>query len=180
MIIIVVARKMTANAILNQNGSAVIRNVKRQRSVSAPGGNRLVSGISKAFPKHSTLLGVATMLLVILFISAGFLLYRIGIVKDKLGNSIALEVSLLLLLSHVQFWICTNPFCFVQDNVLLLKKGDDIYTEILKWHSQLHSKSAVQIHDFLNSNLDQIAKVYIFNHENGMSHSTKIHSIIPL
>lgn len=88
-----VARKVTANAILAQNGSALVRNVKRQRSVSAPGGNRLVTGVSKAFPRHSTLLGVATMLLVILFISAGFLLYRIGIVKDKLGNSIALEVS---------------------------------------------------------------------------------------
>ncbi|XP_077283463.1 uncharacterized protein LOC143909370 isoform X2 [Arctopsyche grandis] len=131
-----VARKVTANAILAQNGSAIIRNSKRQRSASAPGSSTLVSGIVNVLPKHSTLLVVATILLVILFISAGFLLYRIGIVRDKLGNSIALE-----------------------DNVLLLKKGDDFYSEILKWHSQLHSKSALQVHDFLNSNLEQIAKV---------------------
>lgn len=43
--------------------------------------------------------------------------------------------------------------------MLFLKRGDDFYSEILKWQSQLHSKSAIQVHDFLNSNLEQIAKV---------------------
>jgi transcriptional regulator of heat shock response len=42
----------------------------------------------------------------------------------------------------------------------------DVYQEILKWQIQLHSKSSNEVQQFLNNNLDQIAKVKLlkYNH----------------
>lgn len=34
-----------------------------------------------------------------------------------------------------------------------------MYNELLQWQTHLHSKSAGAVHNFLDSNLDQIAKV---------------------
>ncbi|XP_069677366.1 uncharacterized protein [Periplaneta americana] len=84
---------------------------------------------SSLLPRPTLILIVSTGLLVLLFLSAAFLLYRIGRI-------------------HTQF--AENP---------LLTGSDEVYQEILKWQTQLHSKSANEVQEFLNANLDQLAKV---------------------
>jgi len=42
--------------------------------------------------------------------------------------------------------------------------SDEVYQEILKWQTQLHSKSANEVQEFLNANLDQLAKVWKVTH----------------
>ncbi|XP_066992752.2 GRAM domain-containing protein 2B isoform X1 [Anabrus simplex] len=84
---------------------------------------------SSSISRPTLLLVISTALLVLLFLSAAFLLYRIGRI-------------------HNQF--VENP---------LLTSSDDIYQEILKWQTQLHSRSANEVQEFLNSNLDQLIKV---------------------
>lgn len=37
--------------------------------------------------------------------------------------------------------------------------SDEVYQEVLKWQTHLHSKSANEVQEFLNANLDQLAKV---------------------
>lgn len=41
-------------------------------------------------------------------------------------------------------------------------RSDDVYKEIMKWQIHLHSKSSNEVQQFLNSNLNQIAKVKDF------------------
>lgn len=36
---------------------------------------------------------------------------------------------------------------------------EDIYSDLLQWQTHLHSRSADAVNNFLDSNLDQIAKV---------------------
>lgn len=45
----------------------------------------------------------------------------------------------------------------------MIAPTNEIYNEILHWQSQLHTKSAGAVHNFLDSNLDQIAKVSGFS-----------------
>lgn len=80
--------------------------------------------------RPSVILLVSTALLSLLFLSAAFLLYRISLIQNQ----------------------------FIE-NPLLSGSSDDVYQEILKWQNQLHSKSANEVQEFLNTNLDQIAKV---------------------
>lgn len=37
--------------------------------------------------------------------------------------------------------------------------NEDVYSDLLQWQTALHSKSAGAVHSFLDTNLDQIAKV---------------------
>lgn len=80
-------------------------------------------------PRSKWLLIVSTGLLVLLFFSAAFLLYRI---------------------SKIQSQFTEHP---------LITTSDEVYQEILKWQSQLHSKSVNEVQEFLSTNLDQLAKV---------------------
>nr|CAD7455951.1 unnamed protein product [Timema tahoe] len=73
------------------------------------------------------LLLVSTGLLVMLFFSALFLLYRIGRIQDQFTD---------------------GP-----------PSSEDVYQDLLKWQTQLHSKSANEVQEFINSNLNQLAKV---------------------
>lgn len=41
----------------------------------------------------------------------------------------------------------------------LLEDSDDVYGELLRWQAQMHTKSAGAISNFLDSNLQQLAKV---------------------
>nr|CAD7409005.1 unnamed protein product [Timema poppensis] len=79
--------------------------------------------------KSMLLLLVSTGLLVMLFFSALFLLYRIGRIQDQFTDS--------------------PPS----------GSGEDVYQDLLKWQTQLHSKSANEVQEFINSNLNQLAKV---------------------
>ncbi|XP_049937850.1 GRAM domain-containing protein 2B-like isoform X1 [Schistocerca serialis cubense] len=107
-----------------------------------PNGNLVIGGKHiklpvKSSPKHAIvglprskwLLIVSTGLLVLLFLSAAFLLYRI---------------------SKIQSQFTEHP---------LITTSDEVYQEILKWQSQLHSKSVNEVQEFLSTNLDQLAKV---------------------
>ncbi|GJQ83184.1 hypothetical protein Trydic_g18211 [Trypoxylus dichotomus] len=85
------------------------------------------------FSKQKLLLFASTLLLVLLFLSAAVLLYRIGKIQHK--YTLAL-----------------------QDN-FAVTESDDVYNELLQWQTHLHSKSAGAVHSFLDTNLDQIAKV---------------------
>ncbi|XP_059487428.1 GRAM domain-containing protein 2A-like isoform X2 [Neocloeon triangulifer] len=78
---------------------------------------------------HELLLLTSTVLLLMLFLSAAFLLYRINAIQ-------------------AQFY--SNP---------VISSRDDVYKEIMKWQVHLHSKSSNEVQQFLNSNLNQIAKV---------------------
>jgi len=87
------------------------------------------STVLSSLPQPKLILTVSTCLLVLLFLSAAFLLYRIGRIHNQFsGNSI-----------HTA--------------------SDEVYQEILKWQTQLHSKSANEVQEFLSANLDQLAKV---------------------
>ncbi|CAG2056795.1 unnamed protein product [Timema podura] len=76
------------------------------------------------------LLLVSTGLLVMLFFSALFLLYRIGRIQDQFTDGPPSSGS-----------------------------SEDVYQDLLKWQTQLHSKSANEVQEFINSNLNQLAKV---------------------
>ncbi|GLV44144.1 GRAM domain containing 1B [Carabus blaptoides fortunei] len=95
----------------------------------------LKDGSIKGLPtlaKYNVFLLVSTLLLLLLFTSAGILLYRISRIQTK--YTLGLQDS-------------------------LIAPTNEIYNEILHWQSQLHSKSAGAVHSFLDTNLDQIAKV---------------------
>ncbi|KRT81636.1 hypothetical protein AMK59_6039 [Oryctes borbonicus] len=85
------------------------------------------------FSKQKLLLFASTLLLVLLFLSAAVLLYRIGKIQHKYALAL-------------------------QDN-FAVSESDDVYNELLQWQTHLHSKSAGAVHSFLDTNLDQIAKV---------------------
>lgn len=87
------------------------------------------STLSSLLPRPKFILTVSTCLLVLLFLSAAFLLYRIGRIHNQFSE---------------------NP---------IHTGSDEVYQEILKWQTQLHSKSANEVQEFLNANLDQLAKV---------------------
>ncbi|XP_065336390.1 uncharacterized protein LOC135937213 isoform X2 [Cloeon dipterum] len=78
---------------------------------------------------HELLLLTSTLLLLVLFLSAAFLLYRINAIQAQFNS---------------------NP---------VISSRDDVYREIMKWQVHLHSKSSNEVQQFLNSNLNQIAKV---------------------
>ncbi|XP_017787041.1 PREDICTED: GRAM domain-containing protein 2-like isoform X3 [Nicrophorus vespilloides] len=81
----------------------------------------------------NVLLVVTTLVLVMLFLSAALLLYRIGRVQTKYSQAL-------------------------QEN-FVITESEDVYGELLQWQTHLHSKSAGAVHSFLDTNLDQIAKV---------------------
>ncbi|XP_065170678.1 uncharacterized protein [Atheta coriaria] len=83
--------------------------------------------------RQNMFLYVTTFILIILFLSAAILLYRIGQVQNRYTQAL-------------------------QDN-FVLSDSDDVYGELLQWQTHLHSKSAGAVHSFLDTNLDQIAKV---------------------
>uniref|UniRef100_V5GJ95 GRAM domain-containing protein 1B n=1 Tax=Anoplophora glabripennis TaxID=217634 RepID=V5GJ95_ANOGL len=87
----------------------------------------------RKLPRQSLILFATTLLLILLFLSAAVLLYRISKIQNR--------YSLVL-----------------QDNVVSAG-SEDIYSDLLNWQTQLHSKSAGAVHSFLDTNLDQIAKV---------------------
>ncbi|KAF5284082.1 hypothetical protein FQA39_LY17131 [Lamprigera yunnana] len=84
-------------------------------------------------PAQTIVLYASTLLLLLLFFSAAVLLYRIGKVQQKY-------------------------ILALQDNQVI-SSTDDVYGELLQWQAQLHTKSAGAVHNFVDSNLDQIAKV---------------------
>ncbi|KAG5892812.1 Protein Aster-B [Gonioctena quinquepunctata] len=86
----------------------------------------------RKLPRQSLILCATTLLLVLLFFSAGVLLYRIGKIQNK--YSLALQDK-------------------------LGAGSPDIYSDLLQWHSQMHSKSAGAVNNLLDSNLDLIAQV---------------------
>lgn len=92
-----------------------------------------------SLPAYNMFLLLSTLLLLLLFTSAGVLLYRISRIQTKYSMGL-------------------------QDD--MMTPSNEIYNEILHWQSQLHTKSAGAVHNFLDSNLDQIAKVrlYLFIH----------------
>lgn len=79
--------------------------------------------------KGPSLLVLATALLVILFFSAALLLSRISNLQQRLSERPALRDS------------------------------EQFYQELLTWQNKLHSSSADEIHQYINSNLQQIIKV---------------------
>lgn len=76
-----------------------------------------------------------TLLLILLFLSAGALLYRISRMQNK--YTVLIQES-------------------------MIRESKDLYSDILQWHNQMHSKSAGAVHDHLDSNLDVIAQVRIY------------------
>ncbi|KAK5650889.1 hypothetical protein RI129_001918 [Pyrocoelia pectoralis] len=84
-------------------------------------------------PTQTIVLCTCTLLLLLLFLSAAILLYRIGQVQQKYIMAL-------------------------QDNHVM-GSTEDVYGELLQWQAQLHTKSAGAVHNFLDTNLDQIAKV---------------------
>ncbi|KAF5302720.1 hypothetical protein FQR65_LT08462 [Abscondita terminalis] len=84
-------------------------------------------------PAQTIVLYASTLLLLLLFFSAAVLLYRIGQVQQKY-------------------------ILALQDNQVM-SSTEDVYGELLQWQAQLHTKSAGAVHNFLDTNLDQIAKV---------------------
>ncbi|XP_071055305.1 GRAM domain-containing protein 2A-like isoform X2 [Onthophagus taurus] len=91
------------------------------------------AGITTYFSKQRLLIFASTLILVLLFFSAAILLYRIGRIQQR--YSLALQ------------------------DYLSIPQNEDVYSEILNWQTHLHSKSAGAVHSFLDTNLDQIAKV---------------------
>lgn len=87
----------------------------------------------RKLPRQSLILFATTLLLILLFLSAAVLLYRISKIQNRF--SLALQDS------------------------IVTSGSEDIYSDLLNWQTQLHSKSAGAVHNFLDSNLDQIAKV---------------------
>jgi predicted PurR-regulated permease PerM len=79
--------------------------------------------------KTPSLLILATVLLVILFISATFLLLRISNLQQKLAERPGVANT------------------------------EQFYQDLLTWQNRLHSNSAEEIHQFIDSNLQQIVKV---------------------
>ena len=47
-----------------------------------------------------------------------------------------------------------------QNREIWFLASDEVYQEILKWQTQLHSESANEVQEFLSANLDQLAKVW--------------------
>lgn len=98
----------------------------------------------RRLPRHSLILVATTLLLTLLFLSAGVLLYRISRIQNRYAVTM------------------------MHDNLVSMPKGgggagggtsEDVYSDLLQWQTHLHSKSAGAVHSFLDSNLDQIAKV---------------------
>ncbi|XP_050304205.1 GRAM domain-containing protein 2A-like isoform X3 [Anthonomus grandis grandis] len=87
----------------------------------------------RKLPRQGLILVATTFLLILLFLSAAVLLYRINKIQNK--YSISLQ---------------GNSFP---------STSEDIYSDLLQWQTHLHSKSADAVNNFLDNNLDQIAKV---------------------
>ncbi|XP_063906844.1 GRAM domain-containing protein 2B-like isoform X2 [Zophobas morio] len=95
----------------------------------------LKQSISKfrSLPRQSLILFATTLLLILLFLSAAVLLYRISIIQTKYSYNL--------------------------QETMVAAGGEEIYSNLLQYQTHLHSKSAGAVHDFLDTNLDQIAKV---------------------
>ncbi|CAG9772931.1 unnamed protein product [Ceutorhynchus assimilis] len=87
----------------------------------------------RKLPRQSLILVATTLLLILLFLSAAVLLYRINRIQNK--YSISLQSS------------------------SVASNSEDIYSDLLQWQTHLHSRSADAVNGFLDNNLDQIAKV---------------------
>ncbi|XP_060525975.1 GRAM domain-containing protein 2A-like isoform X2 [Cylas formicarius] len=87
----------------------------------------------RKLPRQNLILVATTLLLILLFLSAAVLLYRINKIQNRFSWSLQ-----------------ENP----------ANEGNrDIYGEVLKWQAQLHSQSADAVNTLLDSNLGQISKV---------------------
>lgn len=86
----------------------------------------------RKLPRQSLILCATTLLLILLFFSAGILLYRISKIQNKYS-----------MVFHEN----------------MIKGSSDVYSDLLQWHSQMHSKSAGAVNNFLDSNLVLIAQV---------------------
>ncbi|XP_057655563.1 GRAM domain-containing protein 2A-like isoform X2 [Diorhabda carinulata] len=86
----------------------------------------------RKLPRQSLILCATTLLLILLFFSAGILLYRISKIQNKYS-----------MVFHEN----------------MIKGSNDVYSDLLQWHSQMHSKSAGAVNNFLDSNLVLIAQV---------------------
>nr|XP_015839633.1 PREDICTED: uncharacterized protein LOC100141873 isoform X1 [Tribolium castaneum] len=95
----------------------------------------LKQAISKfaSLPRQSLILFATTLLLILLFLSAAVLLYRISKIQSK--------------------------YSFNLHETMLAAGSEDVYSNLLQYQTHLHSKSAGAVHNFLDTNLDQIAKV---------------------
>lgn len=95
----------------------------------------LKQGISKfaSLPRQSLILFATTLLLILLFLSAAVLLYRISKIQNK--------------------------YSFNLQDTMVAAGSEDVYSNLLQYQTHLHSKSAGAVHNFLDTNLDQIAKV---------------------
>lgn len=101
--------------------------------------NALKQGLSKfaSLPRQSLILFATTLLLILLFLSAAVLLYRISRIQNRYSHNL--------------------------QETMGISGGEDIYNNLLQYQTHLHSKSYGAVHDFLDTNLDQIAKVSFFN-----------------
>lgn len=122
--------------------------------------------------KYNVFLLVSTLLLLLLFTSAGILLYRISRIQSR--YSLGYQVFIIQVI-FVKMNI--KNIVLFQDS--LIAPNSEIYNEILHWQTQLHSKSAGAVNNFLDSNLDQIAKV-CSNFCSNLSHIPCILTINPL
>nr|CAH7749936.1 unnamed protein product [Callosobruchus chinensis] len=91
----------------------------------------------RKLPRQSIVLCATTLLLVLLFFSAGVLLYRISRIQNRYSLALMQEAV----------------------SSASSKGARDVYSDLLHWHSQMHSKSAGAVNNFLDSNLDMIAQV---------------------
>ncbi|CAH1118831.1 unnamed protein product [Phaedon cochleariae] len=86
----------------------------------------------RKLPRQSLILCATTLLLILLFFSAGVLLHRISQIQTRYSSAMREGAA---------------------------QSSDDVYNHLLQWHSQLHSKSAGAVNNFLDTNLDLISQV---------------------
>jgi len=98
------------------------------------------------------LLFASTILLLLLFLSAACLLYRIHAIQAQFNSNSVISSRW----AADSFFYTKPTFLFT---ALFFICSDDVYKEIMKWQIHLHSKSSNEVQQFLNSNLNQIAKV---------------------
>ncbi|KAL1506176.1 hypothetical protein ABEB36_005584 [Hypothenemus hampei] len=116
-----------------------VRNQNEAASLERKGSKGFIQTVKDAItefrklPRQSLILVATTLLLILLFLSAAILLYRINKIQNK--YSVSLQGT-------------TFP-----------TSSEDIYSDLLQWQTHLHSKSADAVNNFLDNNLDQIAKV---------------------
>ncbi|XP_021967364.1 GRAM domain-containing protein 2A isoform X2 [Folsomia candida] len=108
---------LISSANLDNSSSSNVKKIENQQN------------FRKRSEPEKPLLILATVLLVILFISAAFLLIRISHLQEKLSDRPSGSNS------------------------------EQFYQDLLSWQNRLHSNSAEEIHQFIDTNLQQIVRV---------------------